>query len=99
MRDFSIIKELGNQKIRKFSKVFLVSRESINKLFVLKIVEKNESTILQQKKLIQESKFNLQAPYFQQNIDFWEDDNTLFLLKEFIQGETLDSWWKHEKKI
>jgi hypothetical protein len=51
MRDFSIVKELGNQVNRKFSKVFLVQRESDNQLFVLKIVEKNNYTILQQKKL------------------------------------------------
>ena len=98
MRDFSIIKELGNQKNRKFSKVFLVSREVNNEHFVLKIVDKNESTILQQKKLIQESEFNFKAPFFQKNIDFWEDDKSMFLLKEFIPGETLDIWWKNEKK-
>jgi serine/threonine protein kinase len=99
MRDFSIIKELGNQVNRKFSKVFLVIRESDNQLFVLKIVEKNNSTILQQKKLFQESKVNLNTHFFQQNIDFWEDDKSMFLLKEFIPGETLDSWWKNEKKM
>lgn len=99
MRDFSIVKELGNQVNRKFSKVFLVRRESDNKPFVLKIVEKNNSTILQQKKLFQESKVNLISPFFQQNIDFWEDDKSMFLLKEFIPGETLDSWWRNEKKM
>jgi serine/threonine protein kinase len=99
MRDFSIVKELGNQVNRKFSKVFLVRRESDNKPFVLKIVEKNNSTILQQKKLFQESKVNLNALFFQQNIDFWKDDKSMYLLKEFIPGETLDSWWRNEKKM
>jgi serine/threonine protein kinase len=99
MKDFTIIKELGNQVIRKFSKVFLVRFESKNELFVLKIVEKNDTTILQQKKLIQESKFNLKASFFQRNIDFWEDNKNLYLLKEFIPGETLDEWWRNEKKV
>ncbi|MBM3452034.1 MAG: hypothetical protein FJX84_02700 [Bacteroidetes bacterium] len=99
MRDFSIITELGSQKIRKFSKVFLVRRQNNNEKFVLKIVEKNETTNLQQKKLIQESKFNFDTPFFQKNIDFWEDEENMFLLKEFIPGETLESWWKNEKKI
>ena len=52
MRNFIIIKELGNQVNRKFSKVFLIQRERDNKPFVLKIVEKNNSTILQQKKTV-----------------------------------------------
>jgi serine/threonine protein kinase len=99
MRDFIIIKELGKQVIRKFSKVYLVCKENNNELFVLKIVEKNETTLLQQKKLIQESKFNIKSTFFQQNLDFWEDDKCLYLLKEFISGETLDQWWKNEKKI
>jgi serine/threonine protein kinase len=99
MKDFTIIEELGNQLNRKFSKVFLVRSESNMELFVLKIVEKKEETILQQKKLITESKFNLEAPFFQRNIKFWEDDKSMFLLKEFIPGETLDVWWKNEKKI
>lgn len=99
MRNFTIIKELGNQVIRKFSKVYLVYKENNNELYVLKIVEKNETTLLQQKKLIQESKFNIKSTFFQQNLDFWEDDKCLYLLKEFISGETLDQWWENEKKI
>jgi serine/threonine protein kinase len=99
MRNFTIIQELGNQKTRKFSKVHLVRFEADSTPYVLKQVEKNESTLLQQKKLIQESKFNLPSPLFQKNIDLWEDENSIYLLKEFKTGDTLDMWWKKNKKI
>lgn len=99
MKNFTIIQELGNQKTRKFSKVQLVRFEADSTPYVLKQVEKNESTLLQQNKLIQESKFNLPSPLFQKNIDFWEDENNIYLLKEFKTGETLDMWWKKNKKI
>jgi serine/threonine protein kinase len=99
MRNFTIIQELGNQKTRKFSKVQLVRFEAHSTPYVLKQVEKSESTVLQQKKLIQESNFNFTSPFFQKNIDFWEDENSIYLLKEFKAGDTLDIWWKKNKKI
>jgi serine/threonine protein kinase len=97
MRHFTILEELGNQKKRKFSKVFRVCCDDDPQPYVLKTVEKNESTILQQNKLIQESKFNLISPNFQKTIDFWEDDTNMYLLKEFKLGDSLEIWWKNNK--
>jgi serine/threonine protein kinase len=97
MKHFTILEDLGNQKKRKFSKVFRVCFEDDPQPYVLKTVEKNESTILQQNKLIQESKFNLNSPHFQKNVDLWEDDKNIYLLKEFKPGESLDVWWNKSK--
>jgi serine/threonine protein kinase len=98
MNNYSIVRELGNQKQRKFSKVYLVRRNSDQKEFVLKIVSKLNDTQIQESKLRNESNIHVEGPHFQKNLDFWEDDKSVFLLKEFIPATTLDEWWKTQKK-
>ena len=96
MNKFNIIKELGGQKKRKFSSVFLVSRNSDQEKFVLKEVKKNENTTLQQEKIKQEAQFLGDELFLQKTIDFWEDNQSIFLLKEYVVGEPLDSWWNNQ---
>jgi serine/threonine-protein kinase len=91
--NYRIISELGSQKIRKFSKVFHVQRTSDSMEFILKIVEKNQETNLQQQKIIQESNFHFDNTFFQKNLDFWEDDEKMYLLKEYLPAMTLPEWW------
>jgi serine/threonine protein kinase len=98
MKNFEIIQKLGNQDTRKFSSVFLVNRKLDDKRFVLKCVEKNEKTIIQQEKIRQEAKFQFDRSFFQKTIDFWEDTNGIYLLKEYTEGETVDEWWKKQKE-
>jgi serine/threonine-protein kinase len=97
MKNFEILQKLGNQYTRKFASVFLVKRKLDDKRFVLKCVEKNEKTIIQQEKITQEAQFQLEKPFFQKTIDFWEDTNCIYLLKEYIEGETVDQWWNKQK--
>ena len=96
MKNFEIIQELGGQKKRKFTSVFLVNRLSDQEKFILKEVKKREETILQQEKIRQEAQFNCIAPFLQKTIDFWEDTHSIYLLKEYIVGETIDSWWNKQ---
>jgi serine/threonine protein kinase len=98
MKNFEIIQKLGNQDTRKFSSVFLVNRKLDDKRFVLKCVEKNEKTIIQQEKIRQEAKFQFDRSFFQKTIDFWEDTNGIYLLKEYTEGETVVEWWKKQKE-
>jgi serine/threonine protein kinase len=97
MKNFEIIQELGGHKERKFTSVFLVNRLSDQEKFILKEVKKSEETILQQEKIRLEAQFNCNAPFLQKTIDFWEDSHSIYLLKEHIVGETIDSWWSKQK--
>jgi serine/threonine-protein kinase len=97
MKNFEIIQELGEQKKRKFTSVFLVNRLSDQEKFILKEVKKSEETILQQEKIRLEAQFNCNATFLQKTIDFWEDSHSIYLLKEHIVGETIDSWWSKQK--
>ena len=96
MNNFNIIEELGGQKNRKFSSIFLVQRKSDQEKYVLKCVEKKAHTILQQEKLMLESQFQGKEPFLQKTIDCWEDSQSIYLLKEYIVGEPLDSWWNKQ---
>ncbi len=96
MNNFNIIEELGGQKNRKFSSIFLVQRKSDQEKYVLKCVEKKAHTILQQEKLRLESQFQGKEPFLQKTIDCWEDSQSIYLLKEYIVGEPLDSWWNKQ---
>ena len=97
MKNFEIIQELGEQKKRKFTSVFLVNRLSDQEKFILKEVKKSEETILQKEKIRLEAQFNCNAPFLQKTIDFWEDSHSIYLLKEHIVGETIESWWNKQK--
>ncbi len=96
MNNFNIIEELGGQKNRKFSSIFLVQRKSDQEKYVLKCVEKKAHTILQQEKLRLESQFQGNEPFLQKTIDCWEDSQSIYLLKEYFVGEPLDSWWNKQ---
>ena len=98
MNNFNIIEELGGQKNRKFSSIFLVQRKSDQEKYVLKCVEKKAHTILQQEKLRLESQFQGNEPFLQKTIDCWEDSQSIYLLKEYIVGEPLDSWWNKQNR-
>ncbi len=97
MNNYSIIQELGNQKQRKFSKVYHVRRNHDQHEFVLKIVSKESGNELQQSKIKQESQINIEGSNFQKNIDFWQDEKFIYLLKEYIPAVTLDTWWDIQK--
>jgi serine/threonine protein kinase len=96
MKNFEILQKLGNQNTRKFASVFLVQRKSDQEKYVLKCVEKKAHTILQQEKLRLESQFQGKEPFLQKTIDCWEDSQSIYLLKEYIVGEPLDSWWNKQ---
>jgi serine/threonine protein kinase len=98
MRNFEILSELGDQSKRKFASVFLVKRNTDGENLVLKRVEKNKNTIIQQEKIKKEGEFQWNASFIQKTIDTWEDSNYIYLLKEYIEGETLDQWWNKQKE-
>lgn len=95
--NYSILKRLGNQKKRKFGEVFLLQNNRTQEFVVLKHVKKNENTLSIADRLKKEATFSFDQKGLPQTIDLIETDNEIFLLKPYINGITLDEYWKKIK--
>lgn len=95
--NYSILKRLGNQKKRKFGEVFLIQNNTTQELIVLKSVQKNENTFHITDRLRKEATFKFDQKGLPHTINLIETANELFLLRPYVNGITLDEYWKKIK--
>ena len=86
LEGLEIIQELGQQRQRKFGKVFLCQKlESTQKVIVKQVLKtaKNKRAIEQ---IHNEITFNFTLNELPQIIDFKEDEKYLYLITKHIEG-------------
>lgn len=98
LQGYSILKRLGNQKKRKFGDVFLIQNDRTQELMVLKNVLKKDSTHTITDRLRKEATFNFNQKGLPQTIDLIETDDQISLLRHYVNGITLDEYWKKIKR-
>ncbi len=92
--NYDLLEPLGIQTNRKFGKVFLAQDKTSKKFVVIKTIQKTDKNKMIIERLQTESTFRL----FQNNlptvIDFQESNEEVALIRPYIQGITLDQYWK-----
>lgn len=93
-----IIQELGYQRQRKFGKVFLCQMLNSNQKVTVKQVDKNAKNKRAIEQIHQEKLFSFTFNGLPQIIDFKEDVDSFYLIKEYKEGITLKEYWSNLKK-
>lgn len=91
--NYRLIKEFNDGHRRKFGNVFLVEEKTTHAKFVLKKVNKSETNVTAQERLRNEAIFQFDFPGLPRKIEFIETAETLILMKQFVEGETLEAYW------
>lgn len=95
---YHLEKRLGSQRKRKFGELFLANDSLSMQKVVLKIVKRdpNNSTITD--RLRAEARFSFDVEGLPKTLHFEETNTHLFLARTFIDGVTLDEYWKTIKR-
>lgn len=98
LTNYCILKELGNQKKRKFGNVYLVEHKETGQKAVLKHVTKDsvKNTILD--RLRSEASFDFDVSGLPKTLYFRENDTEITLIKEYFVGLPLDVFWQNVPK-
>ena len=94
LKDYTLIKKLGNQKNRKFGEVYLAQNRLNLAFCVLKTCIKTPDNSNIQTQLRKEAEFSFQHPSLQETLGFFEDDEKITLVKRYLKGETLGVFWE-----
>ena len=92
-----IIQELGQQRQRKFGKVFLCQMLNSNQKVIVKKVLKTVKNKRAIEQIHQEKLFNFTLNGLPQIIDFKECENSFYLAKNYVEGITLKDYWSQLK--
>jgi eukaryotic-like serine/threonine-protein kinase len=95
LHNYTILKELGNQKKRKFGKVYLAERNKDQVLVTIKQISKNETNA--SNRLKNEFIFNFKVDFLPQIIELLENEAYYFLILKHKQGVTLNEYWLSKK--
>jgi eukaryotic-like serine/threonine-protein kinase len=95
LHNYTLIKELGNQKKRKFGHVYLALRSSDNLLVTIKQISKKEGNAT--KRLKTELAFHFSESFLPQIIESIENEEFYFLILKHKQGITLNEYWNLNK--
>ena len=95
---YQLKKRLGSQRKRKFGELFLATDSKTGSTVVLKAVrlDKNNSTIAD--RLRAESNFSFDFKGLPKTLHFEANNSTLFLVREYFEGVTLDVYWETLKR-
>jgi serine/threonine protein kinase len=89
---YTILASLSNQKKRKFSEVYACEDGSSKEQFVLKQVMKNQHNKLEQERLRSEASFSFQKEGLPVICDFFEDENSIQVVKKYEAGIPLNEF-------
>lgn len=95
---YQLKKRLGSQRKRKFGELFLATDAQTGSNVVLKTVrlDPNNSTISD--RLRAEASFSFDFNGLPKTCHYEETNSTLFLVREYFEGVTLDEYWKTLKR-
>ena len=95
---YHIEKRLGSQRKRKFGELFLASDSQSGQKVILKVVRLDLNDSTSSDRLRAEAAFTFDFLGLPKTLHFEETDATLFLAREFVEGITLDEYWKTLKR-
>lgn len=87
---YKIIKKIGESRKRKFNEVFLVENKITQEKAILKHLTKNQFNRNISDRLRIESDFDFQHQGLPSTLDYYEDENEIFLIRSYQSGKTLD---------
>ena len=95
---YKLIKELGDQKRRKFGRVFLIQKRESDEQFILKTISTKDHDSNICDRLRNESEFSFKFEGLPKVVDQYESDEEIILVLQYKTGETLDQWWNKQPK-
>lgn len=90
---YKIVQKIGDQKKRKFGKVFLVRHIHSGADAIMKVVFKNETNEHLLERLRQEATFTFETKGLPRILEFSESENEILIIKEFQKGIPLLEFW------
>lgn len=101
---FKIQDKLGGATKRKFGDTFIGQDLATKKKVVIKVINKNDASIIVQQRLENEATFNFKYEGLPSHLEIVETGEQLLLIRDFIEGVTLDAYWsglkrKHRKNF
>jgi len=95
MKDqYRVVSELGNQKNRKFGKVYLIEDKDTNEQGVMKCFLRNPNSPGMAHRLRSEASFSFDFPGLPKIIDVLNTEDEIILVKNYVSGIQLDDYWK-----
>ena len=91
---YRIVNVLGNQAVRKFGTVSLIEDTKTGQKKVLKQLILNVQNQHIAQRLEREASFNFQSEGLPRITEFEKTDGEIMLIKEYIEGITLDVYWQ-----
>ncbi len=98
LKNYTIKKELGSQKVRKFGLTMLIEDNRNHLLRVAKIIDKKSKKNTETELLKQESLFNFDSVSLPQVIEYNETKEHAFLILDYKPGITIDVYWDQLKR-
>lgn len=95
---FKIVQRLGSQHNRKFGDVFLVADSLNRKKGVMKALKKEVGSETIFNRLLHEGTFDFDFPGLPKTIEAYNSENEYILIREYIEGVTLDKAWQNTKR-
>lgn len=95
---YHLEKRLGAQHKRKFGELFLATDTQSGEKVVLKVVRLNKDNSFLSDRLYAEASFSFDFDGLPKTLHFEETEATLFLSRAYIEGITLDEYWKTIKR-
>jgi serine/threonine protein kinase len=95
---YSIVRKLGNQQKRKFGSVYLIEEKSTKKKFVLKHLDKQNSSNEILTQFRNEQTFSFEETCLPKIHEKGETENDIFTILEYKEGLNLDEFWKTVKR-
>jgi serine/threonine protein kinase len=96
--NYCILKELGNQKKRKFGNVYLVENKETGQKAVLKHATKDSVNDSILNRIRSEASFDFDVNGLPKTLYFRENDTEIIVVKEYFEGLPLDVFWKNVSK-
>jgi serine/threonine protein kinase len=91
---YRIVNVLGNQAVRKFGTVYLIEDTKTGQKKVMKQLVLNVQNQHIAQRLEREASFNFQSEGLPRITEFEKTDGEIMLIKEYIEGITLDVYWQ-----
>ena len=95
---YQLERRLGNQRRRKFGEIFLAVDLRANEKVVLKAVRINSQDETNANRLREEASFSFEIDGLPKTLDFSETESNIFLVREYIEGVSLDVFWLRLKR-
>jgi eukaryotic-like serine/threonine-protein kinase len=95
---YILIKELGDQKRRKFGRVFLIQKRGTEELFILKTISVRDNDPHICDRMRGEYKFSFSHYGLPEVVDYFENEDEILLVLKHKKGETLDVWWNKQPR-